>query len=218
MYINWNEFMKILRGEFIKNNSNVTEGMIRYWFAEGVRCVVENLSIEESYFGNKIILNKSKPQLCPPNKNELHADLYFEKANKSYVFEFKYDRGTDYTEMVGKAFNDLNRLSVIDNDEKYFVYVFTERVKIYYQNKFNGMFDINDSQTTHSVNGNFHWWNKSFPKSFLNKAFKSFVGKHTDFSAFDYTVEVCYSKEIATYTTNKGEMDKIYMLILRVNK
>lgn len=201
MNFNWIEFSKLLCGEFIKNNTNITEGMIRYWFVECIRGVVEDLSIEESYFGKKIKRNSSKQQLIMTKKNVPHADLYFENNNKSYVFEFKYDVGTNYTEIVGKVLHDFNRLSVIDNDEKYLIYVFSKNVKNYYQNKFNGIFDIDSTQATYTIDGNFSWENKkSFPKSFIKEAFKSFTNKHTNFSQYNYTINRIIGKQIPNST------------------
>lgn len=63
MKINWEQFVKTLSGEFIKNSQLITEGRIRHIFADGIQMCVDRLEAEKSYFDAAMRLNSSKP-LC----------------------------------------------------------------------------------------------------------------------------------------------------------
>lgn len=201
MFINWKQFINYLSAETIKNGQNMTEGMLRYWFMGGIRFAVENLAIEESYFGEKIKSNSSMPQLHKPAKNAPCADLYFEENGRSYVIEFKYGIGNNRTEMFGEAFNDLNRLSVISNDEKYFIYIFDENMHKYCIGRLDDCFNVDCNKTTHIINprrnANFVRWKnaKNFPQSFIDKAFHSF-NRLINFSSFDYQIDKIVCEKI----------------------
>lgn len=140
MNINWNKFIKELANHFYKEKGLITEDLIRYWF---IKLNKNPCKIEVPYFrtdkkGNSItplvILNSKKNYL---NSNRNRLDLYFEKLK--VAIEFKYHRKTDYSNNctatnVGEVFNDINRLSILDCDEKYVIYVFDDKMKKYYRN------------------------------------------------------------------------------------
>ena len=201
MIINWESFINYLSAESIKNGQTITEAMLRYWFMEGIKFSVRNLAIEESYFGSKIKTGSSTPQLHKPKKNVPHADLYFEENGKSYVIEFKYGIGSNHTEMLGEVFNDLNRLSVINNDEKYFIYVFNKSMHDYCTGRFGDCFNVNYATSVHAVNPyinpHFATWKntKNFPDAFIAKAFHSF-NELNDFSSFNYKIDRIICKKI----------------------
>jgi hypothetical protein len=119
----------------------VTEDLIRYWFIHTHSEMGNgNHSTEIPYIryndkGNSItpLVRKNQPVL---NSNNARADLYYGDISikgcgrkktveeKDFVFEFKYHRCTRYSDCCtgtdcGSVFRDLNRLSILDNREKY---------------------------------------------------------------------------------------------------
>lgn len=210
MKIKWEEFAKILECEFIKNSNVVTEDTIRYLFIDGVKLAVDNLQIEKPYTDFTGLFKSSYPTVKPTKKNPLHLDLYFEENKTKYFFEFKYDKGSKYTEFAGSAFNDLNRLSTINAGEKYFVYLVDLKLYDYYEHKLNGCFYGKTSKIKFNIDKTFKFNAKgTFPNNFIKYAFKSFVGNHADFSSFSYKIERVVVKEIVK--------DNIYFLIYKVS-
>lgn len=125
--------------------------------------------------------------------------MYCKEGGKSYVFEFKYGIGTNHTEMAGLAFNDLNRLSVIDVDKRYFIYVFNDKIASYYVNKYDSIFDINNPNKVYKIDSKC-----SIKKtgSFLKKSFSSFAIQYLDFSKFSYEIEKVIAKKIPNNNFN----------------
>lgn len=194
MKINWEQFVKTLSGEFIKNSQLITEGRIRHIFADGIQMCVDRLEAEKSYFDAAMRLNSSKPALQRGEKNTPHADLYCREGQTDYVFEFKYGIGTNHTEMAGFAFNDLNRLSVVDVDKKFFVYVFNDNVAKYYNStRCGGVFNIDKAKSFYKIGTSFPTESTA---SFIGKAFSSFANSELSFSDFSYTIEKVIAEKI----------------------
>ena len=101
---------------------------------------------------------------------------------------------------MGKVFNDLNRLSIIDKAEKYFIYVFDENMKKYYEN--HSPFDILKMSKVNTgdklnVDGDIDKLLADGYAEFKKQAFSGFtVNKFKD---FDYTIEV---KRVETLSDN----------------
>lgn len=195
MNINWNKFIDTLSAEYIKNNKKLTEGLIRYWFSEGIKFSVKDLVIESNFTQHN---TRPSPPLKPVRKNPSHIDLYFKDGLEEYVVEFKYGIGTNETEIAGEAFNDMNRLSVRREKQKYFVFIFDSCLDTYFANILNGCFYIPTGKKSYLIDSTFtQWKNKnSFPPAFYKKAFKSFLGTRTDFQGFNYKIDRIIAQEI----------------------
>lgn len=96
--------------------------------------------------------------------------------------------------MAGFAFNDLNRLSVIDVDEKFFIYVFNDSVARYYNGtRYGGLFNIDEAKSSYNIDASFPTESTA---SFIGKAFSSFANSELSFSDFSYTIEKVIAEKI----------------------
>lgn len=196
MKINYTDFKKELDAHFSDEPHLVTECLIRYLFIKAHKTEAE---IEVPY---RVLPIK-------PTKNYLEykrarVDLYYGNPEDA-VFEFKYHRRTKYSDCctatnMGKVFNDLNRLSVIDKTEKYFIYVFDENMKKYYEK--HSPFDILKMSRVNvgdklNVNGAIDKLLAGGYAEFKKQAFSGFTA--IEFKNYDYTIEV---KRIETLSNN----------------
>lgn len=222
----------------------ITEDSIRHFFIEALVANGMNrndIAIEVPYVVNSSKKGKGKKSNTPINiidktrfnSERNRADIYCysipgvhsnlnRKANKNndIIIETKYHRATIYsvnctTSKAGEAFNDLNRLSMIDADNKYFVYVFdNDMYKSYNGGKthyasdiFKKGFVVRSQKTIDS----------SYPicptatsvNDFKKNAFHTFKDSYSDFSFFNYSVESIYNGIIVK--------DKLWCIILKVD-
>lgn len=227
MKINYSAFEKELALRFNTISRLITEDLIRQWFIETQCLSIKSATIEVPYI--QPTKAKKKTPLVVKNsstfkrtgKNLPHADLYI----KSYdaVIEFKYHKKSPYsatckTTNMGKVFRDLNRLSTLNNEEKYFIYVFDQEMKDYYDKH---VFDIlkvdtnigkvlNSSNIETLIKG-------TKTADFKNAALSSFDKNIIkSFNDFNYTAEVLYSNNITTYKQHDCITDNFYIIILQV--
>ena len=249
-------FEQELAKHFNKEHHIITEDLIRYWF---IQTHLQNgmPSTEVPYIRKKenksitpLIPSENKPKLIPIIHNggkksyRVRADLYYGDINNigkqiegklDCVFEFKYHRRTRYSDCCtgtdcGSVFGDLNRLSILDNKEKYFVYVFDDNMyDEYYKDKKQNIFSIFRVETGEQtppkeicINSDFDKivFGTSFPKAAKNYgeikkgAFKQFDdenGIKHKFDDFNYKVNVLYSNKVCEI-----EAKKYYLIICQV--
>lgn len=197
----------------------VTEDWIRQCFIDAQSLVKKEVRIEKPYRNLRI-----KPKFCGVLNNQARADLYYqEHGDEDTVIEFKYHKKlststTCKTTNMGEVFRDFNRLSVLDNKEKYLIYVFDEEMKNYYDSNVFDILKIAKAKGKTLDNRGIPSLTKGKKiKDFENSAFFLFDRKRmSNFLKFEYTVEVLYSDCIATYKTLEEKNDSIYMLVMQV--
>ena len=140
----------------------------------------------------------------------LHKDKLFTKRNSAA-----------YGKDAGEFFCELNKLAVLGNKERYFVYVFDLPMKLYYGELMGGypssaFLKIAEGIPKEKVEvdcKDFDVWAQRYhtagQSQFLQKAFSIFY--RSEFSKLDYKVETLYSN---TLIDGKGE--KYYLVIGRV--
>lgn len=225
MKINYKAFEDELALRFNNMSHLVTEDLIRQWFIETQNLTIKNTVIERPYR-----LLKLKSKFISVLNHRARADLFYDgkiaqtDQSEDVVIEFKYHKKTPYSDTakttnMGEVFRDLNRLSTLNNKEKYFIYVFDKEMKDYYDKH---VFDIlkvdaDCGKTLNSADIETLIKGKKSAE-FKNAAFSPFDKKIViDFNFFSYTVEVLYSNHITTYKTFDGNSDNgIYMTILQV--
>ena len=205
MIIKYVDFKKELDKHFSVEKHLITEDLIRYWF---IHIHGTNTIIEMPY--RLLSIKPTKSSFLASNR--ARADLYYGNPEDT-VIEFKYHRKSDYSSSctatnMGSVFNDLNRLSILDNKEKYLIYVFDEEMKKYYEK--NSPFDILKISKA-----------KVSPKIGINKTTDSKVAigfeefKKQAFSGFN-----CKKFEDFNYTVKISDIQKLvngfYLIIYRV--
>lgn len=243
MIFNFVNFENELKTHFDNEHHLVTEDLIRYWFI-GTHSSNGDAYTEVPYIRpgkTPLVINANAPKL---NSERARADLYYgdidncEKKNdaeQDIVLEFKYHRCTRYSDCCtgtdcGSVFRDLNRLSILDNKEKYFVYVFDQKMKDYYDEKIaknpNSAYEIfnikNQPSGSIKVDGSFdvtvgQWGYGEVKKG----AFSQFDTNNETFTfaKFDYKVEVLHSSKITDITVTEFGESKVksyYLVICRV--
>ena len=255
----FSRFKDELAKHFRKEHHIVTEDLIRYWF---IQTHSQNgmSSTEVPYIREKedksitpLISSKNKPKLIPiihkggKKSYRVRADLYYGDINNNCeqiegeldcVFEFKYHRRTRYSDCCtgtdcGSVFGDLNRLSILDNKEKYFVYVFDDNMyDEYYAKKTKDIFSLfkilDGEQKSLSL-----FDVKNFDKDIFNEssyvanknfgeikkgAFNQFKGP-CRFADFNYQVKVLYSGIICSKNVTewgKPKTKSYYLIICQV--
>lgn len=202
----------------------VTEDLIRHWFIEIHKGACR---IEVPYQRNN---NPKTPlkirQNAPKLKTNIYgtvrsrADLYYwgfleenSRDQEDTVIEFKFHRDTLYSKCctatnAGEVFNDLNRLSILENKEKYLVYVFDSTMKNYYDKKLachkhGAQSPMNVFNTTPNVVGNTYTVDANFDnevassQEFKKMAFSSFLEQHR-FAVFRYRIKMELVNKIGT--------------------
>ena len=244
MNFDFGNFENELKKHFNKEHHLVTEDLIRYWFI-GSHSSNGDAYTEVPYIRagkTPLVINANAPKL---NSDRARADLYYgdidncKKKNaveQDVVVEFKYHRCTRYSDCCtgtdcGSVFRDLNRLSILENKEKYFVYVFDQKMKEYYDEKIkknpNSAYDIfntgnNRPSNPIKVDGSFDVIVGQRGYGEVKKgAFSQFDtnNKTFTFGNFNYKVKVLYSSKITDITvTEFGESKpkSYYLLICQV--
>ena len=237
------KFKTTLKDHFETEPQLVTEDAIRYWFIKEYENTVSKQTpyTEVPYKRQNKDGDYITPLKCKPSpallSDSARADLYYGKVDfnscqlrqgNGSVFEFKYHRSTRYSDCCtgtdcGSVFRDLNRLSILENKEKYFVYVFDDVMKKYYDDKIEAnhasvfdIFDVANTGKTVNVDSGFDdiIFNKNDPSKanrgygeIKKGAFSQFDPSST-FDKFNYEVEVLYSDEIWTGTVDGFNKDK----------
>lgn len=201
MNIQYDNFRDELNKYFHCAANIVTEDLIRHLFIKIHKTCAEikdGVEIEMPY---RELLIKEMRNGCL-SSDRARADLYFGDTDDT-VFEFKYHRQTKYSNnctatKMGSVFRDLNRLSILDNKEKYLIYVFDEKMKNYYED--NSPFNILKMSTVKvgdilKVNGTIDELLADGYAEFKQQAFSGFT--YTEFAKFDYTIKVVYKEKLA---------------------
>lgn len=243
-------FEETVKKQFVVGAKFVSAEVLRYWFMQAHASqgalykspVIDTPYKSEDRKGYSITplrLSKSKPKITVlPDKTWAKADLYYgdgtgecdeEKGGVDAAFNFHFHTGNPFimrnTETLAKDagafFRSINMLSVLENKEKFFVYVFDETMKRYYDEKRAtlsafSMFQIesgvlNPVKTiTPNEFGAINCRNYGKRYDRFWQAFSVFSSGYA-FSAFGYAVDVLYSAPILE---NEGE--QYYMIIGRV--
>ena len=239
-----NDFIKEVKTEYNKAPHLITEDTIRSLLIKALNVPFSDIEIEVPYVVNPGPKTNNKRNYTPIivlnktwfNSEKNRADIYyFSKklpvgfdlsnprpvADDDMVIEVKYHRATPYsdnctTSKAGGAFNDLNRLSMIDAENKYFVYVFDDDMHDTYNNGgthydakiFKDKF-ISGSKA--SINNNYPLVPTATKvKDFKKNAFKTFKSAYADFKYFDYKVECVHNAPIV--------QGKLWCIILKVDR
>lgn len=237
-----NDFINEVNSAYNTAAHLITEDTIRSLLIKALNVPVSDIEIEVPYVVNPAKKTKghntNTPIIVPNttwfNSERNRADIYyfstklpvgFDLSNprpvavNDMVIEVKYHRATPYsdsctTSKAGEAFNDLNRLSMIDAKNKYFVYVFDDGMHDTY-NKGGTHYDAKIFKDTFK-SGNVASINNNYPitstskkvKNFKENAFKTFKDKYSDFSYFNYKVKCVYNANIVS--------QKLWCIILEV--
>ncbi len=205
----------------------ITEDTIRSLLIKAMKVPASDIEIEVPYVVNPGRKTNGKKNYTPIkvlnskwfNSERNRADIYY--STDDMVIEVKYHRETPYsdsctTSKAGEVFNDLNRLSMIDAKNKYFVYVFDDGM----YNTYNGdkiNYNATILKTTFNI-GDTAVIDNNYPitstskkvKNFKENAFKTFKDKYSDFSCFNYKVKCVYNANIVS--------QKLWCIILEVEK
>lgn len=223
MKINCSAFENELAKRFNNMAHLVTEDLIRQWFIETQSLTIKNTIIEKPY---RELISKHSRFYSEIN-SRARADLYYNGTNEQtevkeeVVIEFKYHKKVDRsttckTTNMGEVFRDLNRLSSLENKEKYFIYVFDQEMKAYYDRQAFDILKVGNYSSA-QIPSVLSKYIKDEHGEFYKSAFSSFSDNCQDFSYFGYTVEVLYSNHITTYKTLAENSDNsIYMIVLQV--
>lgn len=211
--INYEKFNDKLKAKFNNLPRLVTEDLIRFWFIESQNLSVPSVTIEKPY-ENLGIKSDFKERIT----SRARADLYDEQSDT--VIEFKYHKkikssDSCKTTNMGEVFRDLNRLSVLNNKEKYLIYVFDSEMMDYY-NKYEiaNIFKIAeklDLNIPSDIKAS-----KNSHKEFYKTAFSSFDDNCKDFSEFTYTVKTEYSNKITTVMEKDNKPNTFYIKVYKV--
>ncbi|MBQ9485459.1 MAG: hypothetical protein IJU83_01330 [Clostridia bacterium] len=214
MKINYIGFTKELDKQFLVGPHLVTECLIRYRFIKAHSAKAE---IEVPYRVLPI-----KPTKNYLDSKRARVDLYYGNPEDA-VFEFKYHRRTKYSDnctatKMGSVFRDLNRLSIIDKNEKYFIYVFDDNMKNYYENikQKIDIFKISKVKIGNTYTINTATDTVITLQSIREEAFSGFNPTIvTGFKDFYYTIEVKYVKTFQI--VGMEDLTKnLYLIILQV--
>lgn len=238
----WDDFTKLLKEHYDKEDYLFTEDLIRYLFVNYLKEIdptrlnsINNTKIEVPYLrGDKTKL-KIKPN-CPiklkqnkKGKNRSRADLYY--CDEDEVVEFKFSRCTEYSKSctnsdLGALLNDFNRLSILENNNKYSIYVCDEYMKNYLTNNHKDRFPFlyynNDNKLSKSFKYEEEYYSCPKFKDILKHAFSSFLNEEDfynnpssfDLKKFGYEINLLYSNKI-----KKKEQDlqkNLYLFIFEI--
>lgn len=211
MRIYYSNYFHSLNSTFSKYPNCTTEDLVRWLFITNHPNIPE---IETPYIRTKLPMTPIK---IHPAKSKylastrIRADLVYPKNDA--VIEFKCHRATKYSPCctatdMGSVFNDLNRLSILDNKEKYLIYVFDSTMKKYYDGVMKNFPTTNPLrifEISPTAIGKKYAIDSSFDASlaptnnyseFKKKAFYSFNHVAHKFSCFNYQIEIKESQQI----------------------
>lgn len=211
--INYEKFNEILKTKFNNIPRLVTEDLIRFWFIESQNLNVPSVIIEKPY--KNLNINENFIDYLT---NRIRADFYY--APWDTVIEFKYHKKIESSDSckttnMGEVFRDLNRLSVLNNKEKYLIYVFDGEMKEYYDER--AVTDIlkfdKNYECKVSVEINI---DENSNREFYKAAFSSFRDGYKNFSKFNYTVRKVYSDKITSFKIENEKETSFYLSVFKV--
>ena len=211
--INYEKFNDKLKTKFNNIPRLVTEDLIRFWFIGSQNLSVPSVTIEKPYENLKI-----KSDFKERITSRARADLYDEQSDS--VIEFKYHKKIESSESckttnMGEVFRDLNRLSVLNNKEKFLIYVFDGEMKEYYDERAVNDILKFDKSFEFKVSGEINI-NENSNKEFYKAAFSSFCDGYKNFSKFNYTVRKVYSNKITSFKIENEEDTNFYLSVFKV--
>ena len=216
MHINYVDYEQKLSREISAQPHLVTECLIRHWFTDvhGKNVKIEVPYVRVDKKGKSITPIHIKPKYkgCLASNKvraDLCADIWKLEANEkaNTVIEFKYHRRTDYsrnctTTKLDSLFADMNRLSIVDAEDKYLIYVFDDDMRKYFgsdrkENKqARECFDLN-SISINSTRKITSTTISSCGKEFQRVAMSDFDLKKLSASGgLNYTITAKYAKKI----------------------
>ncbi len=231
-----NNFISEIENAYQNEPHLITEDTIRALLIKAMNVNLLDIEIEVPYVVNSSKKIKGKKTNTPVivsnptwfNSERNRADIYYYSttidngcdlcetrpiADDDMVIEVKYHRETPYsanctTSKAGSVFNDLNRLSVIDNKQKFFVYVFDKTMKTYFDNvsrQFTDILKENAQNQTFTIDAKYD----KMPQDAKNNAFRSFVVD--SFSAFH-----TYQVKIISYNMRSVNAQQFNCVIVQV--
>lgn len=209
-----NAFVQSLNNEFNTFPKLVTEDLIRRLYIENY-CQKINSEIEIPYEDEKkrLILRVGAKDLFSrtPKRNGKYkrADLYDKSCD--YAVEFKYHKKLDTgntakTDNFGYIFNDMNRLSLLENKRKLLVYVFDDEMYSYYMKNKRCPELCGEKGTTFSSSD---IYSRTSGNEFKKRALSGFKVEYL--SNFNYSVETLFSYD---FILNDS---KFYLRIYEIN-
>lgn len=215
MNIDFKKFEDKLAKKFDDMSHLVTEDLIRYWFIQSQEREYTDAEIEVPY--RRLQVAQRFNGLL---YNRARSDLHYK--NEGVVIEFKYHKRvalstTCKTTNMGSVFNDLNRLSTLQNAEKYLIYVFDQEMYDYYKKhspteilKVGSdvlSLDIREMKTGELKEDG----------EFFKAALASFDEGVGGFSGFSYNVQVVLSSKIGDFLDCDGKRTGFYLIAFKVN-
>lgn len=232
----WDNFTNCLQKYYNNEDYLFTEDLIRYWFIKYLMTIDKtktksNTEIEVPYLrggSTKLKLKTSCPiplKLSTTGKNRSRADLYY--CNEDEVVEFKFHRCTMYSKSctnsdLGSLLNDFNRLSILDNSNKYSIYVCDDYMKDYLIKYHKNNFPILDFNNANILQFNYNqlYYKITGFKDILKHAFSSFLNKEDfdkspnlfDLTQFKYKIKLIYKNRIL----NNNSQKNLYLFVFEV--
>ena len=190
MKINSSTFSSKLDKEFQNVSNLITEDLIRHWFIKDQKFNVGNVEIEKQYN----LLNKKANNITISDHSRI--DLFYNSDNTA--IEFKFHRKTKNSDncsatKAGSLFRDFNRLSLLDYEDKYVVYVLDNQMLKYYKNN-QAYQQVVSNLINKKTVSNLDFHNMNICREFSKVAFSSFSAKI--FSQFNYNVKIEYEMQL----------------------
>ena len=224
----WDGFTDNLQSHYKNEGYLFTEDLIRYWFVDYIR-TIDLISpkgyteIEVPY--SKLNLKKNCPFRLKEGKNRCRADLHY--CGEDQVVEFKFHRSTMYSKSctasdLGTLLNDFNRLSILDNKNKYSIYICDAFMEDYFINHHKTHFPFLDYNNT--ITTGFKYAEKFYEienfMDILKHAFSSFLDKknyNTNPSVFDlrkfkYEIKLIYKNSFVGTDSQKN----LYLFVFEI--
>lgn len=217
MNIDFKKFEDKLAKKFEDMSHLVTEDLIRYWFIQSQGLDLGKVEIEKGY--------KRIEAGITTVASRARANLVYDENT---VIEFEFHKGiktsaTCKTTNMGRVFGNLNKLSLLKNKERYFIYVFYQEMQNYYRDNaaksilFAGKYlkqKIKYTDALMQVNTNL----KEFKKGAVTFLQKGKNDVDIVFNAIqDYSIEVLYSKEIQRNVGGEEERTGFYLIAFKVD-
>lgn len=182
--INYEEYAKLLK-ESLKENGIISEDTARYLFYASVikNNKLSNKTLtkihQEVPYSDKRLTSESNASMLRRNSE---LDSFFDFDEEQYAVEFKYHRETSnkhnkkiipHTLYAGEIFDDINRLSIINNSiNRYFVYLMDKGMINYKEESlFHKVISLKEGERMFIKQKEL---SQNQPKTFKKEAFSSF--------------------------------------------
>ena len=241
--INFEKLKEKIKTHLIAEFNVFDKNLLRYLFIEThpkYREIMGQPYINVPYYSvdtkhksiTPLIIKEEKPKLSMLNDSPFwKVDLYYGSIDKEkeseldVAFDFCFHTEKLFNKRIkgregGEFFNNLNKLSLLENKEKYFIYVFDLPIKNYYNNQLFknsniALFNILEGKPENKIEIPSKNLDYAIPRhfayenEFMQKAFSCFYSRK--FSEFKYDIEILYSDTIIN-----GREKKYYLLIGKV--